>query len=166
MPHPLHTHFLVSPHPLSLSPGHLPGHMPGQMPGQKPGHFSRFLTGIPFHIWPCTVGCWVCRSLLFLLYTDAKSDNDASCNSRVTCARGRACTCPRAVTTWAVSPTQWWGCKLGLHNGDCGPRVDVACHTYRWGCLQYRGHDTAFWTAPLRMKGLSVNLSLRTSSTL
>ena len=36
-PHPLHTHFLVSPHPLSL------------LPGQKPGHFSRFLTGIPFH---------------------------------------------------------------------------------------------------------------------
>ena len=49
MPHPLHAHFLVSPHPLSLLPWHLPGHMPGQMPGQKPGHFSRFLTGIPFH---------------------------------------------------------------------------------------------------------------------
>ena len=44
-PHPLHTHFLVSLHPLSLLPGHLPGHMPGQ----KLGHFSRFLTGIPFH---------------------------------------------------------------------------------------------------------------------
>ena len=49
MSHPLHAHFLVSPHPLSLLPWHLPGHMPGQMPGQKPGHFSRFLTGIPFH---------------------------------------------------------------------------------------------------------------------
>ena len=33
MPHPLHAHFLVSPHPLSLLPWHLPGHMPGQMPG-------------------------------------------------------------------------------------------------------------------------------------
>ena len=47
--HPLHTHFLVSPHPLSL------------LPGQKLGHFSRFLTGIPFHSVESSDSAWVVR---------------------------------------------------------------------------------------------------------